>query len=210
MVNTYLRIIVLWFFTMQIAKAQFLEGKVFSKNEKGIKIALIGATIRWENAKGGEITDPDGYFKIKKENQNHELIVSLIGYKTDTLMVHSMDFLEILLLETSSNLDGVTIIGNSSVIDRINPIQTEILTASSLKKAACCNLSESFETNSTVSVSYSDAITGSKQIQMLGLSGTYVQINTENIPNIRGLNTTFGLNYTPGTWVRCWLCSEWL
>ncbi|WP_233207777.1 TonB-dependent siderophore receptor [Siphonobacter sp. BAB-5405] len=70
-----------------------------------------------------------------------------------------------------------------------------------MAKAACCNLSESFETNASVSVNYGDAVTGAKQIQLLGLAGNYVQINTENIPNIRGLNTTFGLNYTPGTWI---------
>lgn len=201
MIGDFSKILIFYLLGITIANAQYLEGKVFSKNEKGAKVALVGATIRWENAKGGEVADPDGYFKIKKAAENHQLIISLIGYKSDTLMVHSNDFLEVLLTESTNNLEGVTIIGSSSVIDRINPIQTEILTATSLKKAACCNLSESFETNATVSVSYSDAITGSKQIQMLGLSGTYVQINTENIPNVRGLNTTFGLNYTPGTWV---------
>jgi outer membrane receptor protein involved in Fe transport len=36
---------------------------------------------------------------------------------------------------------------------------------------------------------------------MLGLSGNYVQTNVENIPNVRGLATTFGLNYIPGTWI---------
>jgi hypothetical protein len=71
-----------------------------------------------------------------------------------------------------------------------------------LAKAACCNLSESFETNASVSVSYADAVTGAKQIQLLGLAGTYVQTNVENIPSIRGLATTFGLNYIPGTWIQ--------
>lgn len=184
------------------ANAQFTEGKVSSKNEKGDKIALVGATLRWLNSQEGAVSDPDGYFKIKKNTTNHQLVVSLIGYQSDTLMVHSADFLEILLKESTTSLDAVTVVGSNAVIDRLNPIHTELLTVGSLKKAACCNLSESFETNASVSVSFSDAITGAKQIQMLGLSGNYVQINTENIPNIRGLNTTFGLNYTPGTWIQ--------
>ncbi|MES2795502.1 MAG: TonB-dependent receptor [Bacteroidota bacterium] len=179
----------------------FVSGKVSGKNEKGIQTALVGATLRWQNSKSGEITDPDGFFKIKKEADNHQLIISITGYKSDTLMVHSTDFIEVVLKESNTYLDAVTVRGSASVMDKLSPIQTEIITSSALKKAACCNLSESFETNSSVSVSYSDAITGSKQIQLLGLSGNYVQMNTENIPNIRGLNTTFGLNYTPGTWI---------
>jgi outer membrane receptor for ferrienterochelin and colicins len=183
------------------AKTQFLEGKVLNINEKGIKIPLVGATLRWQNSSDGGITDFEGYFKIKKNPENHQLILSLIGYLSDTLMVHTNDFQEINLNESKTDLEGVIIRGNSSVLDKLNPIQAEIITSLALKKAACCNLSESFETNASVSVSYADAITGSKQIQMLGLSGSYIQINTENIPNIRGLNTTYGLNYTPGTWV---------
>jgi outer membrane receptor for ferrienterochelin and colicins len=198
--KSYILLITLLFLAMQ-AHSQIIEGTVLSNTEKGKKTPLIGATIRWENSKTGEITDPDGYFKIKKNPENQSLIVSLIGFKSDTIKVNSFEKIEILLSESQTDLDGVIVRGNASVIDRMNPIQTEILTSATLKKAACCNLSESFETNSSVSVGFSDAITGSKQIQMLGLSGTYVQINTENIPNIRGLNTIFGLNYTPGTWV---------
>ena len=37
---------------------------------------------------------------------------------------------------------------------------------------------------------------------MLGLDGRYVQINRENIPNVRGLSGRYGLSYVPGTWVQ--------
>ncbi|GAB3919249.1 TonB-dependent receptor plug domain-containing protein [Larkinella terrae] len=104
-------------------------------------------------------------------------------------------------LVNQNTLQEVTVQGNSTQIDRFSPIQNEILTTRTLAKAACCNLSESFETNASVNVSYTDAITGAKQIQMLGLSGNYVQTNVENIPTIRGLATTFGLNFIPGTWI---------
>ncbi|MDR0828693.1 MAG: TonB-dependent receptor [Prevotellaceae bacterium] len=70
-----------------------------------------------------------------------------------------------------------------------------------LLRAACCNLSESFETNASVDVSYSDAATGAKQIKLLGLSGTYVQMLTENIPNLKGLAAPYGLGYIPGPWM---------
>ena len=68
-------------------------------------------------------------------------------------------------------------------------------------KAACCNLSESFETNPAIDVNFSDAITGTKQIKMLGLSSPYLLISEENIPMVRGASQAYGLTFTPGTWV---------
>ena len=67
-----------------------------------------------------------------------------------------------------------------------------------LFKAACCNLGESFTTNPSVDVNYSDAATGAKQIRLLGLSGTYVQMLTENLPNWRGAASPYALDYVPG------------
>jgi len=116
-------------------------------------------------------------------------------------MVHSLEFLEVYLNPENAALAEVVVKAEATSMDRMNPIHTEIITSKALAKAACCNLSESFETNASVSVSYSDAVTGAKQIQLLGLSGNYIQTNVENIPAIRGLNSTFGLNYIPGTWI---------
>ena len=70
-----------------------------------------------------------------------------------------------------------------------------------LLKAACCNLSESFETNPSVDVNHNDAITGTKQIEMLGLKSPYILITEENIPMVRGASQTYGLGFTPGTWI---------
>lgn len=79
---------------------------------------------------------------------------------------------------------------------------TEVISASDLKRAACCNLGESFTTNPSVDVSYSDAATGARQIKLLGLSGSYVQMLTENIPNFRGAAGPFGLGYIAGPWMQ--------
>jgi outer membrane receptor protein involved in Fe transport len=183
------------------SQTEIVRGIVIEKKADGKIEPLIGATLRWENAKNGTSTDAKGEFSLGKSPENHQLIVSSVGYKTDTLMVHSLDFVTIILKIQSSDLQEVVVRSDATTIDRMNPIHTEIITTRALAKAACCNLSESFETNASVSVSYSDAVTGSKQIQLLGLSGNYVQTNVENIPSIRGLNTTFGLNYLPGTWL---------
>ena len=66
---------------------------------------------------------------------------------------------------------------------------------------ACCNLAESFENSASVTVGYSDAISGARQIKMLGLAGTYTQILDENRPIMRGLSAPYGLSYTPGMWL---------
>jgi outer membrane cobalamin receptor len=183
------------------AQTETLRGIVLEKKSDGSIEPLIGATLRWQNASNGTATDAKGEFSLQKLFANHQLIVSSVGYKTDTLMVHSLTFLTVYLQPHNADLAEVVVRSEASTIDRLNPIHTEIITTKALAKAACCNLSESFETNASVSVSYSDAVTGSKQIQLLGLSGNYVQTNVENIPAIRGLNTTFGLNYLPGTWL---------
>jgi len=80
-------------------------------------------------------------------------------------------------------------------------IPTERLSSKELGRAACCNLSESFETNATVDVSMSDAVSGAKKIRMLGLDGEYIYLSNELIPGMRGLASAFGLNYIPGTWM---------
>lgn len=179
--------------------AQNLSGIVFGKSGEK-KEVLIGANVQWSNSKMGVVTDVDGRFVLPR-NKSNKLIVSFIGFKTDTIEIKSESEIEVTLLDENA-LGEVVVRGNSTIIDRLSPIQTEIITTKALAKAACCNLSESFETNASVSVNYADAVTGAKQIQMLGLSGQYVQTNVENIPNIRGLATTFGLNYIPGTWIQ--------
>ena len=90
---------------------------------------------------------------------------------------------------------------SSTITSRFTPIQTQRITYAELCRAACCNLAESFETNPSVDVAYTDAATGAKQIRLLGLAGTYVQMLTENFPNFRGVAAPYGLDYVPGPWL---------
>ncbi|MFT4031245.1 MAG: carboxypeptidase-like regulatory domain-containing protein [Siphonobacter sp.] len=181
-----------------VASAQTLSGRVLERKSDGKTEPLFGVTLFWLGTQINTQTDAQGQFSIAKQGQ--KLVATLVGYQSDTLTITHQDSLTI-YLQNNNQLKEVTITSTATALDQLNPIHTEIITSKSLAKAACCNLSESFETNASVSVNYGDAVTGAKQIQLLGLAGTYVQINTENIPNIRGLNTTFGLNYTPGTWI---------
>ena len=100
-------------------------------------------------------------------------------------------------------IEEVTVVQRKKgkVKSRSDAFDTEKLNTEELCRAACCNLSEAFETNASVDVAYSDAATGAKQIRLLGLSGTYVQLLQENTPGVRGLAQNFGLEYIPGSWM---------
>ncbi len=88
-----------------------------------------------------------------------------------------------------------------SYIPKGKDIKAEVITSAGLGKMACCNLAESFENSASVSVGYSDAVTGARQIRLLGQSGIYTQMLDENRPVMRGLSAPFGLSYVPGQWL---------
>ena len=181
-------------------KATIIRGNV-GETVNGKHVPLIGATALWAGTSTGTVTDSTGRFQLAINSSTNRLVISYVGYRPDTLTISNPTENLVVTLRSERTLQEVTVSGAPGQIDRINPIQTEFINQRTLAKAACCNLSESFETNASVSVSYSDAVTGAKQIQFLGLGGQYVQTNVENIPTVRGLATTFGLNYIPGTWI---------
>jgi outer membrane receptor for ferrienterochelin and colicins len=182
--------------------AQRITGSVNEQvaNSKDLK-PITGANVYWSGTTQAAATDTAGRFNIPRSAQSNLLVISFVGFRNDTIKIGSESELQV-VLRSDQTLNEVVVRGNASTIDRLSPHQTEIITTRALAKAACCNLSESFETNASVSVSYADAVTGSKQIQMLGLNGTYIQTNIENIPSLRGLASTFGLNFVPGTWIQ--------
>lgn len=164
---------------------------------------IAGANVYWLEGTIGTMTDKNGRFRIERPNNANFLIVSYVGYVSDTIKIEeNQDEVEI-LLKSNLELEEVTIKARTagSHLSRIDPIQTINITAAELCKAACCNLAESFETNPSVDVSYTDAATGAQKIKMLGLSGKYVQMIAENIPAMRGLANAYGLGYFPGPWL---------
>lgn len=179
------------------------SGKIVSAHDS---VAIQGARILWMGTKTGVLTDKNGEFKIKSVPNSHDIVISFIGYENDTICTEELtkdDYILVgLQLKKSDNeviVEGET---SSTSISTTTLLPTEKLTTKEFKRAACCSLAESFETNATVDVSYADAVTGAKHIEMLGLQGSYVQILTECLPTIRGLGGTFGLDYVPGTWLQ--------
>ena len=176
-----------------------VKGIVLDENNE----ALPGATLVWEGTTIGGVTDIDGNFEIEISEKSNILTVAYIGYKIFTIQVDDPnEFLKIVLKLDTKILNEVVIAKKQGTVNmRTTILNTQKITSDELCRAACCNLSESFETNPSVDVSYSDAATGAKQIKLLGLSGTYVQMMTENIPNLKGIASIYGLSYIPGTWM---------
>ncbi len=108
------------------------------------------------------------------------------------------------IVEEETDLDEITINYDkkTSKVSFLGSQNITTLTSDELLKAACCNLAESFETTPSIDVNFSDAISGSKQIKMLGLSSPNILISIENIPTIRGALQSHGLEYIPGTWIQ--------
>ncbi|MFM7019629.1 MAG: TonB-dependent receptor domain-containing protein, partial [Aquirufa sp.] len=184
------------------AFSQEITGRVMSLDSQGKMEDLPGATVYYQPEKKGTVVGANGLFSLKVQQFPGWLTVRSVGFESDSVWMTKPQFVHVHLKANASELNEVKVVASPGGHD-VQSIQSrEILTMKTLAKAACCNLSKSFETNASVSVNFTDAVTGAKQISLLGLSGTYVQTQVENVPSIRGLKSTYGLNYIPGTWIR--------
>lgn len=202
MFKSYFILIIIINFSALYAQHRLVTGYVYDQDNSAQP--LVGASVYWENTSTGTVTNDEGYFSIKHKPENTVLLISYLGY--DTLRITSgldKPIKVILASSDASKLNEVIISQKRKPLQRTIFSSRNVTTVGSdeLLKAACCNLSESFETNPSIDVNYADALTGTKQIQMLGLTSPYILFTQENIPSLRGSNQTFGLTFTPGTWV---------
>jgi outer membrane cobalamin receptor len=183
------------------SNTKLMSGYVFEENESEEEIPIIGANVYWESDNLGTVTDINGLFSLESRVQEN-LVLSYVGFNNDTLFINQEGDIKV-IMQNNIVLDGVDIVQRrgSSEFSFIEPIKILKISEKELMKAACCNLSESFETIPSVDVSTTDAISGKRRIEMLGLAGPYVQITLENMPFARGLAAVNGLSYLPGPWV---------
>ena len=180
--------------------AQDLRGVVRDADNQ----PLVGASVYWEGTTIGASTDAEGAFLLHRVKGYDNLVASYLGFVNDTLHVaNGAERIEFALRADGVELEDVVVEGNLSgnFVKRDGIVKNEMISFAGLCKMACCNLAESFENSASVTVGYSDAISGARQIKMLGLAGTYTQILDENRPIMRGLSAPYGLSYTPGMWL---------
>jgi hypothetical protein len=194
-----LSIILLSFSHVQSQNSRELHGNIVNQDGD----VLIGATVQWKGTSIGTITDEHGHFSLQKMDTTASLHIQYVGY--DPV------FIEILPNEehVSIVIEGINELSTIEVAEQrqdnytstLNPINLQSITSNELKKAACCNLSESFETSGSVDVMKQDAVTSASEIQILGLRGIYSQLMLEKRPAYSGLGSPLALEYIPGTWV---------
>lgn len=183
-----------------------ISGTVFGNDGFGIVETLVGAQVRLKASKTFTTTNSKGKFSLPGPNQLPDtLVVSFVGHHEEILIIQENNPLQLEITLFASNVTNEILIEarrKSSTIQKMNPLHVKNLSENEFRKAACCNISEAFETNAAVDVSMPDPITGQRRIQMLGLDGIYTQINLENIPYFRGLSYAYGMSSIPGTWAQ--------
>jgi outer membrane cobalamin receptor len=173
-----------------------VRGVVHGSDPNGEHVHLVKATVQWRGTRDGTFTDTDGEFAILFRRPGDTLEVRYTGYASAQIVVDSAT--QVIDVTLQSELrEGVTVSADRTSISNATA-RTEVVTRRDLSKAACCSLAESFEKSPTVEVSFSDAVSGARQIRLLGLSGLYTQFMTETVPTIRGLGNPYGLDHIPG------------
>ena len=195
-----LRYILLWGLLLPLTAfaQQFSKGTVVDE----ANLPLMGAEVYWNGTQIGVSTDDNGTFTLKHTENSNILVISYIGYKTKTIKVTNSEALHI-QLEPQSALEEVVVTQKraNTMKSQWQVANLHTMSSGELLKAACCNLSESFSTNPSIDVNFSDAVTGNKQIKMLGLTSPYILMAEENIPAMRGASQAYGLSFVPGTWI---------
>ena len=185
-----------------VVSAQRLSGKVLDATTQQ---PLIGASLYWKNTTAGATTTTDGTFTLKRVHGFDTLVVDYLGYDIweQEITDKELNTITIELQPSAVGIDEVVIEGQQrgNYAKTSGIARQEQISFAGLCKMACCSLAESFENSASVTVGYSDAISGARQIKMLGLAGTYTQILDENRPIMQGAGATYGLSYTPGMWL---------
>lgn len=186
-------------FSQQPSVPNPLSGIVTNEREE----LLIGATVYWKGTRIGTVTDTSGRFHLAAQSKPAILVVQYVGYtpaEVEVLPGENNLWIEV---AGAAELQGVTVTEHNfgTSIGTLGVRNVESITSKELRKAPCCNLSESFQTNGAIDVTYPNALTGVKEIQLLGLRGIYSQFLVENRPTMTGIATPFAFEYLPGTWL---------
>ena len=189
-------------FSQKEKREDAYTGYVFELINNDSLSPLTGVNVYYPSSSSGTITNSDGFFNIAKNPNYKTLIFSYTGYQTDTLEINNKKEINIVMSEGKILKDLIVEFKKGSyTFSKMDPRNAHLIGQDELRKAACCNLAESFETNPSIDATFTDAITGTKQIQMMGLSGKYVQMLSGNIPIIRGISILNGLRQIPGSFI---------
>jgi outer membrane receptor for ferrienterochelin and colicin len=193
-------LLLLLFIAVFPAAGQTLQGSVFYNKPNGGTEPLPFAQVYYLEREKLLETDANGQFTLNI-TARATLIATYVGYTRDTVVVEPGTTEAKFYLSGENDLSESKVTAQQSTLPKLKSVKTEVITAAGLCKMACCALAESFENSASVTVGYSDAVTGARQIKLLGLSGTYTQMLDENRPVMRGIAAPFGMSFVPGQWL---------
>ncbi len=192
-----------------VVTAKDITGRVTAIDDTGARTPSVGTVVLWLDAdyntltQGATTTDIDGAFTIKYYSEARYITASFVGFSSDTIPYDKQKVIDITIKPSSLEIDEVIVVNRkSNSLSAISMEKKEMITYAGLCKMACCNIAESFENSASVTVGYSDAVSGARQIKMLGYAGLYTQMLDETRPIARGLDATYGLEHTPGMWLQ--------
>jgi outer membrane receptor for ferrienterochelin and colicin len=183
---------------------QAVSGRVWERDENGTRQPVPFANVYWLGTHSGVTADTSGRFELMRiKDGEATLVVSFVGYQADTIHIAWDQRRVEVVMYRSRLLPEVEVKARNTgtIISTLNPASTQMISAEGMQRLACCSLADCFTNNATVDVGFSDAVSGARQIQMLGLAGVYSQILIENQPSMRLLATTYGLSFIPGPWL---------
>lgn len=197
---------VLLLFVLSVGNAHAQDRQVYGtvfEDDNGKKLPVPGVVVKIPGFETGMQTDADGNYRLNVPAEATMVVFERAGFVTDTVQLKEgpNNISTVLLGINQMKEVEITYRKKGNEIGLLDTRKTENISERELLKAACCNLSESFETTPSVDVAFTDAVSGYKQIQMLGLAGPYTVITRENIPDVRGLSAVTGLTFTPGTFI---------
>ena len=199
-----MRLLLLLIFLVPFSlSGQSIKGKIFGETPSGNEI-LPGATLTLLGTTQGVVSNEFGVFELTVPNvPEARLVVSFLGFQADTVAVQGRTYFSIYLSPDSKNLEAATIVAKQggSFISALQGIKVEVINQKELTKAACCDLAGCFETQGTIQAQTTNLLLNSKELRILGLSGTYNQILVDGMPMILGGSFTYGISSIPGTLV---------
>ncbi len=184
--------------TLFVYPQEPISGRILTKEGQHTQ-AISGAKIQWLQDTLSTTSDSDGFFKLSYHPNHAQILISHPNFISDTLDVSTGDKIFHFLI-ANQHLDEVQLIQSrkSMMQSYIEIGNLTNVTSDELLKAACCNLAESFETNPSIDSYHADAITGVRQIRMLGLNSNQILLSNENIPITRTISQPFEYSFIPG------------
>ena len=132
------KILILFIIANLTLNGQSVEGEIFEQIDAGNKQTISGAAVYWLNTTTGTLSNDDGKFILPRKNNENKLVVSFMGYQSDTIEIEQNQNKIQILLQKGKEISGVTVTSDESAFISSRPI-TYAKHHNRGLRSACCN-----------------------------------------------------------------------